>query len=145
MLEACIEKLQDFTKDVKDRMKECMQKRRSAKNTVGDRAASLSSVMGTIETKALECYLDNAVKEMRILKYLQKNHVEEHEKVGLGAVVVTHRNTFYVSADLQRFDVDGDKFIAISSQCPLFKSMRGKRKGERFIHKDLSYQIMDIY
>jgi len=145
MLEACIVKLQAFTQGVKARLKECIQTERRANKPADDSTRNLLTSDGKIETKALQHYLDNAVKEMRVLKYLLKTYEEEHEKVGLGAVVVTHRNTFFVSADLQRFEMDTAKFIAISSQCPLFKSMRGKRKGERFIHKDLSYQILDIY
>lgn len=145
MLEACIDKLRAFTQGIKARLKQRMQKDRSVMNASDDGASLLSAAVGNIENEALEYDLDNAVKEMRILRYLRKTTEEEHEKVGLGAVVVTHRNTFFVAADLQRFDLDGDKFIAISCQCPLFKSMRGKRRGERFIHKDLSYQILDIY
>lgn len=145
MLEACIEKLQAFTQGIKARMKQSMQKERKVKDTSVDGAALLSAAEEIIENKALEYDLDNAVKELRVLKYLRKTSEEEHDKVGLGAVVITHRNTFFISADLQRFDVDGDKFIAISCQCPLFKSMRGKKRGEKFIHNDLSYQILDIY
>jgi len=145
MLEACIDKLHAFTQAIKARMKQSMQKERSLTNASDDGAALLSAAVEKIENKALEYDLDNAVKEMRILEYLRKTNEEEHEKVGLGAVVITHRNTFFVSTDLQRFDLDGDKFIAISSQCPLFKSMRGKKRGDKFIHKDLSYQILDIY
>jgi len=145
MLEACIVKLQDFTRVVKSKMKQYMQKECRPKELTGDNNSLLSESMRNIEIKTLECDLDNAVKEMRILKYLNKTNEEDHTKVGLGAVVVTHRNTFFVATDLQRCDIDGEKFIAISNQCPLFKSMRGKRKGERFIHKDLSYQILDLY
>ena len=144
ILEVCINKLQAFTQEVKARMMNSMQKR-IAKNAMAEGAALMSAAEGNSDPNILEQDLDNAIKELRILKYLLNTIEEEHDKVGLGAVVVTHRNTFFVSADLQRLDIDGDKFIAISNQCPLFKSMRGKRRGERFIHKDLSYQILDIY
>ena len=145
MLEVCIDDLQTFTQGVKARMKEFLKKGRRVKEAAEDIEASLTSKVENAEISALEYDLDLAVKEMRILKYLLKTHQEEHDKVGLGAVVVTHRNSFFVSADLQRFEMDGQSFIAISNQCPLFKSMRGKKRGERFVHKDLSYQILDIY
>jgi hypothetical protein len=145
MLEVCIDDLQTFTQGVKARMKEFLKKGRRVKEAAEDIEASLTSKVENAEISALEYDLDHAVKEMRILKYLLKTHQEEHDKVGLGAVVVTHRNSFFVSADLQRFEMDGQSFIAISNQCPLFKSMRGKKRGERFVHKDLSYQILDIY
>jgi hypothetical protein len=144
ILEVCITKLQAFTQEVKARMMNSMQKR-IAKNAMAEGAALMSAAEGNSDPNVLEQDLDNAIKDLRILKYLLNTSEEEHDKVGLGAVVVTHRNTFFVSADLQRLDIDGDKYIAISNQCPLFKSMRGKRRGERFIHKDLSYQILDIY
>jgi len=145
MLEVCIDDLQTFTQGVKARMKKFLKKERRVKEATEDNDVLLTSALENAEISALAHDLDNAVKDMRILKYLLKTHHEEHDKVGLGAVVVTHRNSFFVSADLQRFKMDGQNFIAISNQCPLFKSMRGKKRGERFIHKDLSYQILDIY
>jgi len=145
MLEVCIEDLQIFTQGVKARMKKFLKKDQKVKEVTEDSYTLLSSSEKNAEILALVHDLDYAAKEMRILKYLLKTHGEEHDKVGLGAVVVTHRNSFFVSADLQRFEMDGKSFIAISNQCPLFKSMRGKKRGERFVHKDLSYQILDIY
>lgn len=145
ILEVCINKLQAFTQEVKARMMNSMQEKRIAKNAMAEGAVHMPTAERNGDPNVLEQDLDNAIKDLRILKYLLNTIEEEHDKVGLGAVVVTHRNTFFVSADLQRLDIDGDKYIAISNQCPLFKSMRGKRRGERFIHKDLSYQILDIY
>jgi len=145
MLEVCMEELQSFTQGVKARMKEFLKKGRRVKETAEDSRPDFSPKAQNAELKSLEHDLDHAVKDMRILKYLFKTHQEEHQKVGLGAVVVTHRNSFFVAADLQRIELDGQNFIAISNQCPLFKSMRGKKRGERFVHKDLTYQILDIY
>ncbi|WP_164674939.1 hypothetical protein [Anditalea andensis] len=122
-----------------------MQKDRIAKKDSGSGASLLSAAVAHLEIQALEQDLDYAVKEMRVLKYLLKTHQEKHEKAGLGAIVVTHRNTFFVCSDLQRLDMEGEKYIAISNQCPLFKSMRSKKKGEKFTHKDLTYHILDIY
>lgn len=145
MLQACIDRLQAYSYELKAKMKNSIQKDRAIKQASHENIGFQSGAMDNLDLVEIEFNLDNAVKDMRILKYLLKTQEEKHDKVGLGAVVITHRNTFFVSADLQRFDLEGEKFIAISNECPLFKSMRGKKRGERFMHKGLSYQILDIY
>lgn len=146
LLTACIHDLELFIAHVKSRIK----------NLVGEKGPDndspnilnnplLVSVKDKSGSEDMNSDLDFATKEMRVLKYLIKNDEEEHELVELGAIVVTHRNTFFICADLQRINVDNQNYLVISTQSNLFKSMRGKRKGDRFIHNDLSYQILDIY
>lgn len=146
LLATCIHDLELFIVHAKSKANKCLvdDKQPLASTTILNNPL-LNANQKDAANDELNADLDFASKEMRVLKYLIKNDEEEHEKVELGAVVVTHRNTFFICADLQRFKVNDQDYIAISTLSNLFKSMRGKRKGDRFIHKELSYQILDIY
>ena len=145
LLEVCLKTLHSFTQQVKSRINTIRKQDNSSKLENKNNLNILTSPTKNLQVKHLNEDLDLATKDMRVLKYLSKHHEEEHSKVELGAVVVTHRHTFLIATDLQRLEVDGQQFIAISTQSQLFKSMRGKKAGEKFVHKDLWYKILDVF
>jgi hypothetical protein len=68
-----------------------------------------------------------------------------HNNVQLGSVVVTDRDIFFVSASTEVFEVDGLKIFGLSIESPLFKSMEGKKKGDRFGHNYGEYRMFDTF
>ena len=68
-----------------------------------------------------------------------------HDKVTLGSVVETDKKTFYVSASIEEFEVDGKKLFGLSTQTPAYKAMQGLKKGDSFSIRDITYKIRDVY
>ena len=68
-----------------------------------------------------------------------------HNNVQLGSVVVTDRDIFFVSASIEVFEVDGLKIFGLSIESPLFKSMEGKKKGDRFGYNYGEYRMFDTF
>ena len=47
--------------------------------------------------------------------------------------------------DARGFEVDGEKYIGISTHSPIFQAMSGKSKGDTFSLKQKKYMITDIF
>ena len=92
----------------------------------------------------LEVELEFAQDELERL-YRIKNEMCVMDCVALGSVVETNKITFFVSASIERFEVDESVIFGLSTASPLFVEMAGKRVGESFSHKGEVYKIIDIY
>jgi len=53
----------------------------------------------------------------------QINPIISHNKVGLGSLVITEQNRFYISISAGKLEVDGDFFIAYFSTIPNRKTI----------------------
>ena len=62
-----------------------------------------------------------------------------------GTVVKTDKETFFISVGVERFYVDDFPVFGISVQSPIYKVMKGKRVGDRFSYKGLTYRIEEIF
>jgi hypothetical protein len=96
------------------------------------------------EISGLNEQLDFAIAEMKTLAQL-KNNPDTSDQVKPGSVVVTNIGKFFVSASIEQFDLDGEKFVGISNKSPVYLAMREKRKGEKFSYNGKTGNILDIY
>ena len=67
------------------------------------------------------------------------------DKVEPGAVVVTDTLTFFISAAVDEFELDGQLIHCISTDAPIYREMAGKKKGDHFTFRDRKYTIRDLY
>lgn len=88
--------------------------------------------------------LDFVIEELNFLKQMRTSD-NILDEVTLGAVVKTDSMTFFPSVSLEQFEVDGHTLIGISKNAPLYKEMKGKKKGETFSLNGKSYKILDLY
>lgn len=86
-----------------------------------------------------------ANEELKLLFDMTSTIGTIHNNVQLGSVVVTDRDIFFVSTSIEEFEVDGLKIFGLSIDSPLFKSMEGKKKGDRFGYNYGEYQIFDTF
>ncbi|MBR9774300.1 MAG: hypothetical protein GYB55_04545 [Cytophagales bacterium] len=88
--------------------------------------------------------LDFVIDELDFLKQMRTadNILDE---VTLGAIVITDSMTFFPSVSLEQFEVDGQNLFGISKNAPLYKEMKGKKKGDTFGLNGKSYKILDLY
>lgn len=97
------------------------------------------------ETDALNRQMQFANEEMDLLYKLQNQNGELHDQAGLGSAVETDKGTFFVSASIEQFSVDGREIMGLSTKSPLFLAMKGKRKDETFTYNQTTYKITDVY
>lgn len=83
-------------------------------------------------------------EEMNILKRMEVGD-REHDRVVIGSIVKTDKQTFFPSVSIEYFDVDGQEIFGISTKAPLYEVMKGKKTGDEFSYKNEHYRIEEIY
>lgn len=66
------------------------------------------------------------------------------ETVEPGAVVKLNDRHFVVCVSTTRFDVDGEIYMGISPQSPIYLAMAGLQKGDVFTHNGTEFEIQEI-
>lgn len=95
-------------------------------------------------------YVDHLADQLNIarseLDLLNKLRIEKpHDQVTIGSIVETDIKNFYVSVGVEEFEVDGKEFFGLSTRAPIYKSMIGKKKGDRFTFQGEEHEIKDLY
>ena len=96
----------------------------------GDQSKTSEAII--TQVNPLGDQLEFANNEMKLLRNLQLHQDDQHDRVELGSIVVTDKRTFFVSASIEEFDVDGKSVFGLSTKTPLYRSMEVKA-GWRFL------------
>ena len=67
-----------------------------------------------------------------------------HPKVEFGTVVKTNKDTFFVSAGIERFYAEGKPIFGMSVLSPIYRAMKGKKVGDSFECAGKTYEIEEI-
>ncbi|SKC83454.1 hypothetical protein SAMN05660236_4460 [Ohtaekwangia koreensis] len=145
ILDACVARQQILIDDFKERIKELTAGQQTNHDESYDQKDLAFNSMQTTEVNALNKELEFANAELDILRILHLSEDVARDHVAPGAVVVTNHHTFFISASLEKFTVDGHLYIGISTSSPLYKAMEGKTKGETFSYSHIAYKIKDIF
>jgi transcription elongation GreA/GreB family factor len=145
LLEAGMRKHQTVIDDFKQSINEMMQS-----DSVSDEKVFASSQQAfskeTIDhANRLAEQLQFATDEMKLLKNILTSIHNLHDTVRMGSVVVTDQDTFFVSASIERFEVDGLNVFGLSVKSPLYQAMEGKKAGDEFTFKKRNYRIKEVF
>jgi len=66
------------------------------------------------------------------------------DTVAPGAIVVFGNRRFVVAVSTTRFDCDGQTYMGISVQSPIYKAMEGLQAGDSFTHNGREMVIQDV-
>jgi hypothetical protein len=86
-----------------------------------------------------------ANQELKLLYDMLAHKDDVHDRVELGAIVVTDKDTFFVSASIERFTADGRSVFGLSTEAPLYKEMEAKKEGDSFTYGKTTYTIKEIF
>jgi len=87
-------------------------------------------------------HLNNSTKMLEILK--QINPKIQNESGGLGSVIYTQSNVFFLSVSVGKIELDNSNYFAISLQSPIGMLLVNKKKGDRITFNGTSYTITNI-
>ena len=80
----------------------------------------------------------NEKLKLKAIDFRSKNKVEA------GAVVKTDQFCFVVGVATPPFKVDGDQYLGISIDAPIFSEMKEKKIGETFSYANNKYTIISV-
>lgn len=145
LLEACIVKQQSLIDDFNVRIRNLLDSQGLGNEEEYDSNELSQKAQAAEEINSINEALSLANEEMAVLDSLQRISKEEAHNVSPGAVVATNRDTFFISASIEQFDLDGDTWIGLSTKSPLYKAMKGKKKGDSFKCNGIAYKILDLF
>ncbi|UWQ92291.1 hypothetical protein QEZ52_05790 [Aliisedimentitalea scapharcae] len=67
------------------------------------------------------------------------------DSVRPGAVVRFNGRSFVVAVSTTRFEVDGQTYMGISQQSPIYKAMAGLEAGDTFVFNGKDVEIEDVF
>lgn len=86
--------------------------------------------------------ISHAQYELQRLHEVHKN--QKLEAIDFGAVVKTDNLNFFIAVPISRMECEGKRYVGISVDAPIYKVMKGKKKGESFEFNSQAYHIQDI-
>lgn len=145
LLDACIAKQQCLIEDFKERINALTQNEGIGNEESFDNQDVANNITRASEINTLNKLLGFANKELQVLENLKITQDLHRTLVAPGAIVVTNHHTFFISASLEGFSVDGRVYVGISTESPIYKIMKGRGKGDSFSFKGLNYRIKDVF
>lgn len=145
LLDECIRKHQSVIDDFNVRLNDLKESMKNANDEELDGGQIAQKMRMDAEALALINQRQFAVAEMELLQKLNFDNDALADQAELGAVVLTDKETFFVSSSIEQFDVDGKTYLGLSTHSPLFKAMEGKRKGDQFGYNKVVYTIEELF
>lgn len=145
ILDVCIAKQQFLIDDFKERIRALTEADGLGNEEPYDNSIVSSNSTKAIEINTLNNLLDFANQELELLENLKTTQQLVHDRASLGAIVVTNHHTFFISASLEKFTVDGHTYVGISTSSPIYQAMSGKSKGDSFVFRGVEYKIKDLF
>lgn len=139
--EACVRQLEEQVTNFENRVV-ALKSEINAPNEPAsqneNRSGSKMELMGNYENE-----LAFSRMELDMLKSLDPNIT--HEVVEPGAVVMTPKFNFYIAVPTDKIESGAETFTGISTNAPIYSSMEGKKKGDKFSFNESKYEITDIF
>lgn len=145
LLDACIVKQQFLIDDFKGRIRTLTEAQGIGNEESYDSEDTANNSAKATEINELNNLLEFANSELATLENLKTHLTLPLDLVALGAIVATNHHTFFVSASLERFQVEGRIYVGISTSSPIYQAMEGKSKGQTFTFKGRKYKINDVF
>lgn len=102
-------------------------------------------IAGATENLELAAAFDHPVQAHHAkIDVIENTDFALTDVVGPGAVVVLGDRRFIVAVSTARFDFQGDTYMGISQQSPIYKSMAGLQAGDSFTLNGRELEIEDV-
>jgi transcription elongation GreA/GreB family factor len=145
IIQAGICQHQSLVKDFQNQLNEVMNSELASKNKDHDFHQHTRRAELLAEVHLLQDQLESAVHELDEMKRLEFDPEEPHNAVEFGTVVKTNRETFFVAADLEKFQAgDGTPVLGIPVHSPIYRAMKRKSAGDSFEYAGNTYLIEEI-
>lgn len=143
ILNAGLKKQEAIISDFRQRINDVMGDENGSKREEYDNFHQTFSPEALAELNILGNEVEFASNELEEMKRIDCS--QQHDQAEYGSVVKTDRQTFFVSASLEDFNVGERKFFGISVHSPIYYAMKGKKAGDRFKTRNVEYLIEEIY
>ena len=113
----------------------------NAKSSAGDKHETSTS-MAQNEQEKIGQQIFELEKQIELVKHINPNH--QATKIGLGSVIKTTENTFYLSIGFGKIVCDNEPVLCISPNAPLGKLFIGKSINDTVVFNQQEHKICEI-
>lgn len=83
-----------------------------------------------------------ALNDLVLLEKINLNKTSD--KVEFGSIVITSKQKLIIAISLGKIEIDNEFYFAISPQVPIYKSIKGLKKNDKFIFNGIEQEIVEI-
>jgi hypothetical protein len=112
-----------------------------SKSSVGDKYETSRAMMQIERDKAAQ-QLDEAIKLKNVLDPLSAD--VQHEKIGLGTLVVTNSKKIFISIGIGKVNLYGDEFLIVAPTSPLGKVLMGLQTNDQLTFNGEQLTILRV-
>lgn len=141
--QACILKLEAQLEELKSAISKVQESVVGEENSTAGNKFETARAMGQEELDRLNRTLNNAIRELNILKQIDGEKACDF--VQLGAVVKTTKKNMYMAVGLGKIELDGEIYFAISSSSPIGQQLMGMEEGGAVTFGGKKEQIIEIF
>jgi hypothetical protein len=142
VLNKCIEMQTNVVNTAKKAMDEAQESANEEKGSTEEKFDSFRESM-QIARDMHARQVAEGIDGLALLKRISVVPLVDHVK--LGAIVYTTLQNYFISASLGEIEHDGKHYMAISTMTPLYQSLAGKQKGDKFNFRDGEYKITNVF
>ncbi|WP_293894532.1 hypothetical protein [Sporocytophaga sp.] len=143
LLNKCIEMQSNIVQTAKKAMDDAQESANEEEGASGEERFE-----GFRETMQItrDMYARQLQEGINSLSLLKRIFLNPQESIGLGSVVYTELQNYFISVSLGETKLaEKNSFIAISTMTPLYHAMAGKKKGDKFVFRDKEYTILETF
>ncbi len=112
-----------------------------SKSTAGDKHQTERAIL-QIRREELGDRMKKTEGLLKVLKAIRATDI--HKNIGLGSLVFTTNNNFYLAIPAGCFTSEDTKVYCISVNSPIGIKLRGKREGDYFEFKGVKSKILKV-
>lgn len=112
------------------------------KSSAGDKYET-GRAMAQLERDKAAAQVAEAMKMKAVLDQIHPS--TNFIKAGLGSLVITNSNKFYVSISAGKLEVAGEIYLAISAQSPIGQLLLNKSAGDQFSFNNQRQTIVSVW
>jgi hypothetical protein len=140
--ERCLQLVMEKLNAITNTMNSLMEaKTTETKSSAGDK---YETGMAMIQNQEAQLLQQQAESKNMLVKLRQIDRDVAHEQVETGALIITNKEFFYVSAALGKITIDNTEVFAISLESPLAQAMKFKTVGESINFRAITRTIVNI-
>ena len=111
------------------------------KSSAGDKYET-GRAMAQLERDKASIQVNEALKMLLVLDQIKPSTI--NHRVGLGSLIITDLNKFYLSISAGKLVVDHEIYLAISAQSPIGQLLIGKQTGDQFSFNNQRQTIVSV-
>jgi transcription elongation GreA/GreB family factor len=112
------------------------------KSSAGDKYET-SRAMGQLDRDMNARQLEEAQRDLAFVNSINTDSI--FTSVQTGSIVLTEKNSFFISIGLGSTTADNQNFVLLSAGSPVAKMMEGKKAGEEFNFNRTMIKILDVF